>query len=187
VRHLFAVSLLPLIIGTSAVAASAPKESWGKAGITLKQYRQDALDCGLKGYYTDISQTDDAKAFVSASKQLDAITTGSFAPITVESNATGPDTTNAVQQMAQYANQQQHVVDSVRADSRFHSIKQTLTANTEQCLASRGYSKFALTADQRHAISKLKAGSDQRREYLYDLASDPTVLAAQKVSVSASR
>ena len=179
-RHLFAVSLLPLVVATAAAAAPAPKESWGKAGITLKQYREDALDCGLKGYYTDISQTQDAKAFVTASKQLDSVTIGATVPMTVESNATGPNTTNSVDQMAQYANQQQHIVDSVHADSRFHSIKQTLTSNTEQCLASRGYSKFALTPDQRHALTKLKAGSDQRREYLYNLASDPNVLRAQR-------
>lgn len=177
-RRLFAVSLL-LVVGTAAVAAPAPKESWGKAGITLKQYRHDALDCGLAGYYTDISQTQDAKAFVTASKQLDSVTTGANAPMTVETNAAGPPTTNSIDQMAQYATQQQHIVDSVHADSRFRSIKQTLTSQTEQCLASRGYSKFALTADQRHALTKLKAGSDERREYLYNLASDPSVLTNQ--------
>lgn len=186
-RCWFAVSLISVSLASVAIAAPAPKESWGKAGITLAQYRQDALECGLKGYYTDISKTEDAKAFVSASKQLDAITTGSSVPMTVESNAAGPDTTNEVQQMAQYANQQQHVVDNVRVDSRFRSIKQTLTSNTEQCLAQRGYSRFALTDEQRHALSKLKAGSDQRRLYLYQLASNPAVLAAQRISTTATR
>jgi hypothetical protein len=186
-RRLFAISLISAFVATSASAAPAPKESWGKAGITLAQYRQDALDCGLKGYHTDISRTEDAKAFVSASKQLDAITTGSSVPMTVESSGTGPDTTNEVQQMAQYANQQQHVVDNVRVDSRMRSIKRTLTANTEQCLAERGYSRFALTDEQRHALSKLKAGSDERRAYLYRLASNPAVLTPQKVDSTATR
>ena len=186
-RHLLTVSLLPIAVATSAVAAPAPKESWGKAGISLTQYRQDALECGLQGHYTDISKTDDAKAFVTASKRLDAMTTGATAPMTLESNPAGPPTTNDVSQIAQYANEQQHVVDSVHADSRFRSIKNSLVSNTEQCLASRGYSKFALTADQRRALTKLKAGSDARREYLYDLARDPAVLAAQRVAASASR
>lgn len=186
-RHRFAVSLLPLLFATSSMAAPAPKESWGKAGITLAQYRQDAVDCGMKGYYTDISKTDDAKAFVNASRQLDAITTGASAPMTLETNATGPDTTNAVDQAAQYANQQQHIVESVHADARFHSIKRTLVSGTEQCLADRGYSRFALTDEQRHMLGKLKPGSDQRRMYLYQLASDPAVLAKQKVSTTATR
>jgi len=186
-RTLFAVSVLPLVIAAAASAAPAPKESWGKAGITLTQYRQDSIECGLQGHYTDISETQDAKVFVGASSQLDSVTTGASAPMTVESNAAGPPTTNAVEQMAQYANRQQHIVDSVHVDSRLKSIKKTLTSTTEQCLASRGYSKFALTADQRRALTKLKAGSDARREYLWNLASDPDVLRAQQVSATASR
>src|SRR5579872_4703522 len=107
-RHLFAVSIISLAVGSLAAAAPAPQESWGKAGITLVQYRQDSLECGLKGYYTDISQTQDAKVFVKASRQLDAVTTGATAPMTVESNAGGPDTTNTVDQMEQFADQQHH-------------------------------------------------------------------------------
>ena len=69
-------------------------------------------------------------------------------------------------------------------DSRLKSIKKTLTSTTEQCLATRGYSKFALTADQRRALTKLKPGSDQRREYLYNLASDPEERLTRSVSKS---
>jgi hypothetical protein len=182
-RKLFAVSLLSILAAAPALSAPAPEESWGKAGITLEQYRQDSIECGLKGHYTDISNTDDAKAFVKASSQLDTVTTGASTPMTVESSATGPDTTNSVEQMAQYAARQQHIVDSVRPDERYKSIKRTLVAQDEQCLIGRGYSKFVLTDDQRRALRKLKAGSDQRREYLYGLASNPTVLASQKASL----
>ena len=181
-RRLFAVSLFSLAIAMPATSAPAPKESWGKAGITLAQYRQDSIECGLKGYYTDISKTEDAKAFVKASNQLDAITTGATAPMTVESNPGGPDITNAADQMGAYAAQQQHIVDNVRPDERFKSIKHTLESKAEQCLASRGYSKFALTNEQRHALKKLKAGSNERRAYLYSLASSPAVLQSQKVA-----
>ena len=180
-RRLFAVSLVSAMFATAAAGAPSPKESWGKAGITLAQYRQDSLECGLKGYYTDISKTEDAKQFVKASQQLDAITTGASAPMTVESNATGPDKTNAADQLAAYADQQQHIVESVRPDERYKSIKKTLVSSTEQCLAGRGYSKFELTDDQRKILRKLKAGSDQRRAYLYSLASNPTVLQTQKM------
>jgi hypothetical protein len=179
-RYLFGFSFL--FVAAPLVAAPAPKESWGKAGVTLAQYRRDALSCGLNGYYTDISKTDDAKAFVKASNQLDAVTSGASAPMTLESNAAGPDITNMAEQAAGFADQQQHIVDSVRPDERYRSIKKTLVSNDEQCLASRGYSKFALTGQQRKALSKLKAGSDARRAYLYSLATDPNVLQSQKVA-----
>jgi hypothetical protein len=171
---------LAVLVGSSVTAAPAPQASWGKAGISLEQYRKDSLECGLKGYYSDISKTDDAKAFVTASRQLDTMTTGASAPNVTASSGTGPSSTDAVDQMVRYADQQQHIVDSARPNERFHNIKKTLVSVTEQCLAARGYSKFELTDEQRHTLKKLKAGSDQRRAYLYSLATSPEVLASQK-------
>src|SRR4051794_12285951 len=63
--------LLCSIVGTSAAAAPVPQQSWGKAGISFDQYRQDAIECGREGYYLDISQTADAKELVRASRRLD--------------------------------------------------------------------------------------------------------------------
>ena len=181
-RRLFAFSLSSALIATSAAAATAPKESWGKAGVSLAQYRQDALDCGLQGYYTDISKTDDAQAFVKASKQLDAITTGGMAPMRTGSSGTGPDTTDSIDQALRYADQQEHIIQGIRPEERFKNIKATLVTNAQQCLQKRGYSKFELTADQQKRLRKLKAGSDERRAYLYSLATDPAVLQSQKAA-----
>jgi hypothetical protein len=50
------------------------------------------------------------------------------------------------------------------------------------CLTSRGYSEFALTAEQRSALDKLPQGSDARRDYLYKLGTDAGVLAKQTVT-----
>jgi hypothetical protein len=175
-RYLTIVSIGALFIAAPAVSAPAPKESWGKPGITLAQYRQDALECGLKGYYTDISKTDDAKAFVNASRQLDTLTNGGSTPVDAS------DPAAAMDQAVQYANQQQHVVDSVHADERIRNIKKTLVTNDQQCLAQRGYSKFVLTDEQRRILGKLKAGSDRRRAFLYSLASDPAILQSQRVA-----
>jgi hypothetical protein len=178
-RSIFFVSIVSLISAV-AVAAPAPPESWGKAGVTLDQYRQDALECGLKGYYTDISNGDDAKEFARASRQLDNLNS-TYAPGTATS---GPGASNGVYEMAQYAASEQHIVDSVRPDMRYKSIKHSLEATTADCLQQRGYSKFTLTDEQRHRLSKLKAGSDERRAYLYSLASDASVLTSQRALVT---
>jgi len=182
-RFIFSVPLCAGIIASSAASAPAPTESWGKAGITLAQYRQDALECGLRGYYTDISKTQDAKEFVRASRQLDTITAGAMGPSTTGSNNTGPSGNNSIEQAAQYADIQQHIIEGVRPDERMRNIKKTLVANDQQCLVQRGYSKFVLTDDQRRALHKLKDGSDARRAYLYNLASNPAVLQNQKAPV----
>jgi hypothetical protein len=54
----------------------------------------------------------------------------------------------------------------------------------EGCLAARGYVKFELTDGQYRQLKGLEPGSDERRAYLYSLASDPDVLAAQAVTES---
>jgi hypothetical protein len=179
-RLLFAVSALSVVAAASASASAAPQDSWGKLGISFAQYRQDALYCGKQGYTRDISKTDDAKAFVSASKQLDAITPGAPTSTVSSSSSTGPATDNSIDQMVEYADQQQHIIDSIHPEQRFRSIKQTLLSTVDQCLTSRGYSRFRLTDGQRKQLSRLKAGSDERKHYLYSLASDPAVLQSQK-------
>jgi hypothetical protein len=184
-RRLFAVSLFALLVAAPAVSAPAPEESWGKAGVSLAQYRQDAIDCGLQGYYLDISKTEDAKAFVTASRQLDAVTNGASAPNVTGTSATGPSSTDSVDQMVLYANQQQRIVENVRPQQRYRNIKQMLLSKTDECLVQRGYSKFRLTGEQRHRLRKLKFGSDERRAYLYRLASDPVVLASQRAVAQA--
>ena len=146
---------------SAALAAPAPQVSWGKAGITLDQYRQDALECGLKGHYTDVSQTQDAKVLARASGRLENL------PTTLDP--------------MDYAVTQGHIIASARPDLRFRNVKNTLESTTAECLVERGYSRFTLTDEQRHALTKLKVGSDQRRAYLYSLASNPAVLQNQRV------
>ena len=182
-RPLSVISLTSAALASAAVAAPAPQESWGKAGVSLDQYRQDALECGLQGHYTDISKTEDAKEFVRASRQLDTMTTSTYAPNTTSAGGTGPVGTDTVDQMARYAANQQHVIQGVRPDERFRNIKKTLVLKTQQCLTQRGYSPFTLTGEQRRQLKHLKAGSDARRAYLYSLASNPAVLQSQRAAV----
>ena len=167
---------IALMISLAAVSAPAatstqgPKESWGKAGVSFEQYREDAVECGRSGYYLDVSSTEAAKQLVSASRQLDMIAQGS-----------GVD---PMDQALHYANQRQRIVSSTHPDKQFNDIKDLLQATVDRCLKSRGYLKFQLTDDQRRALRKLKIGSEARHIYLYRLASDPAVLAGQAENVA---
>jgi len=182
-RHLIGLSFIAVSLAASANAAPAPQESWGKSGVTLAQYRQDAIDCASLGYYLDIASTDDAKAFVTASRRLDSLPMGATAVSTTGSGSTGPSGDNSAQAMADFAGVQQHIIDSVHPDARFRSIKKLQLSTTEQCLTKRGYSKFWLTDDQRRRLRKLKFGSDERRAYLHSLASNSVVLRKQAAVV----
>ena len=172
-RRLFALSLLGLF-AASAAAAPAPEESWGKAGVSLAQYRQDAIDCAVEGYTLDISKTEDAQEFVRATRELESIPGGMI----VQSIGITP-TANSVD-VVSWAGIQQHIIDGIRPEERFKNIKAMQVAKTDSCLVKRGYSKFRLTDDQRKQLRRLKFGSDQRRAYLYSLASNPAVLQSQR-------
>lgn len=164
------------LLATSAFAAPAPQDSWGKAGVSLAQYRQDSVECATEGYNLDISQTEDAQVFVRATRELQIVPSG-----LIIANIGGPlgGAGNSVNVVANWAGVQQHIVDSTRPEERFKNIKQMQLAKTDQCLVSRGYSKFRLTDEQRSRLRKLKFGSDERRAYLYSLASNPAVLQSQ--------
>jgi NAD(P)-dependent dehydrogenase (short-subunit alcohol dehydrogenase family) len=174
-RRMFAVSIV-VLLASSAAAAPAPEESWGKAGVSLSQYRQDAVDCAQAGYYLDISKSDDAQQFVRASRELNNLP----GPSIYQTVGTGPGSSSSVDVTVNFAGIQQHIIESVRPGERFKSIKQMQLAKTDECLVRRGYSKFRLRDDQRRQLHHLKFGSDERRAYLYSLASDSAVLAAQK-------
>ena len=170
-------AILPILfVAGSASGSPAPQDSWGKAGVSLAQYRQDAVDCAVEGYNLDISKSDDAHAFVRASSELDSVP----GPVINQTVGTGPNGTNTVDVMADFANIQGHIIDNLRPEQRFKSIKQMQLAKISACLKERGYLKFRLTQEQRHRLTKLKFGSDQRREYLYSLASNADILASQK-------
>ena len=185
-RRLYAVSLFILASSAAAAAAPAPEESWGKAGVSFQQYRQDSIECGREGYYLDISETADAKEFARASRRLDNLN-GTFSGNATGASGTGPASANSVDQMARFAVNQQRIIESVRPEERFRNLKRTLQSATDACLIGRGYSKFALTAAQRRQLKKLKVGSDERHAYLFRLGSDPAVLAAQVVTPPATR
>src|SRR4051812_29221311 len=67
-----------MIAATAAFPAAAARLvnpglgiSWGKAGISLAQYRQDAIECGRNAAATDLAGTDPAKAFVIGSRLME--------------------------------------------------------------------------------------------------------------------
>ena len=167
-RHLFVISLL--LFASSAASATAPKDSWGKVGVTFGQYRQDSIDCATQGYYTDVADSNAAKTLVVASRRLDNL---SGAGVAVAPGADPMD------QAIQFANDNQRIVDQARPDKQFSDVKNILQSVVEECLTGRGYSKFRLTDVQRRRLTKMKFGSEKRREYLYSLASNPSVLRKQ--------
>jgi hypothetical protein len=148
--------------------------SWGKPGVSLAQYRADAIHCGLSAYDTDLAGTDPAKALVIGSRLID--------------NDPDPTATAVIDPMAgpaaapeatQNAGSTASVTQMIAPDRQIAKAGDILESALERCLRQQGYRKFKLNSEQRHRLSKLPAGSDARRAYLHSLASDPDILSRQ--------
>lgn len=129
-----------------------PSKSWGKADVSLAEYREDAITCGRQAAALDVGGSGPAEALVLASRMID--------------NA--PDAWTTVDAM-RIASPERNML----------KVGDMLEAELERCLTGHGYRKFKLTPEQRHRLAKLAVGSDERHAYLHSLASDPAVLARQ--------
>ena len=83
---------------------------------------------------------------------------------------------------ARYAASSERIRSGARSEKHIGDLKLAMLGIVERCLVDRGYSRFALTAEQRKALRKLRKGSDQRHAYLHSLASDPIVLEQQAIN-----
>jgi hypothetical protein len=164
------------LVATPASAEPKPVDSWGRAGIDYDTYRNDSLECGLVGYYADVSNTEQAQLFVGATRQLESVDNPNYAPPSASVE-------DAAAMGAEQARRYEQIRRSIRPEQRMKELKEGMVAVVEDCLAERGYIKFRLTEDQSAALADLDRGSDERRAFLYGLASNPDVLDAQALEL----
>ena len=164
---LLVLAAMPL--ATPAHAADAPRFSWGKAGVGYDQYRNEAYDCAMVGLNTDISGSEPVEALRTADRQMEAL----------ESRMQGiGSSSDPVAAGTRHANDVESVRAAARPDRQVEAIKQLVFPAIQQCMIDRGYTRFALTEEQRAEMSEL--GREEGRAYLHKLASDAAVLEQQK-------
>lgn len=153
------LSGLALAIPASAHAAPI---SWGRAGVSLAQYRADAVECGRLGANTDISKEPATQSIVAAEQ---------FTERNLNVPVVGPD---AVLEQALMARR-------LRPAKKLAEAQSVMLTETEQCLTRLGYSRFMLTSEQNRRLGRFRLGTPERHAYLHALASDRAVLAKQAV------
>lgn len=176
--------LLPVAL--AAAPADKPVLSWGKPGVSIDAYRDDANLCASRAWNADVADTEAARVFRQGTQQIDAITQTAGGVTRVELNAEGgvasidPFELNRQAQIGQ-------IVEGTRPRERMQEVRDLQLDTLAACLRSLGYVRFALTDRQRKALGKLKRGSDERHAFLHRLASDPAVLATQPAGATATR
>lgn len=167
-------------LATAAIAANAPQTSWGKAGVSFDDYRNDATLCLREAAGIDLTGTEPANALVLASRRMAAGQTSDYTPTVGGANSTGPSTTNSGFDPAiEAANRMQQERMAARPDLRIRQAHDIMQRRLDHCLAGRGYHRFRLTDAQRSRLRHFPERAAERQTYLHSLASDPQVLAAQ--------
>lgn len=141
----------------------APPQSWGKPGVSMADYRAQAAECTRRAYDMDLSKTKQADALARATTRIDSLN---------DQANLSPDPAQAYGDIAR---QQQQVNYPLIQEQLEEMMQETV----DKCLTQLGYRRFHLTDEQRKVLGGLPFGSEARRTYLYSLASDPAVLAAQ--------
>jgi hypothetical protein len=151
-----------LLAVSTPASASAPHTSWGHAGVSIAQYRADAVQCGRLGANADIASEPATKAFAAAERFAER-------NLTMQLSDT------------ELATEQALMVRRLRPEKRLSEVQVVMLNTTEQCLTRLGYRQFTLTREQNRRLGRLRVGTPERHAYLHALASDPAVLEAQSL------
>jgi hypothetical protein len=169
-----------ILIGTlAACASSAAVTSWGKAGVSMVDYRLDSAQCIIEATAAaGQPNTPDA----TAGRQRDATSMGNNTAGDTGVGTSGPAGLTSSGGAISY---QGAATPEVANQAAMQQRAQEMAAKRAQkeamnhCLASRGYREFRLTPEQAARLSQLPEGSVERREYLYSIGTDPNVIATQ--------
>lgn len=184
-RLLGCAALLSMPVSAGANEA-APRTVWAKADIGYEQYRNDGLECGMKGLASNIDNSAEVKTLARASRQLESIDASARAAWSQDAGQMGQTGLGSVQMRngldiaANKAIQAQAVREAARPEEQYARIKEMMFQIVRSCMIDRGYAKIVLTEDQRKEYGRVEGGADARRAYIHKLASDPHVLEAQR-------
>lgn len=156
---------------TAAQAADAPRFAWGKAGVSYDQYREEAYECAVAGYDTNIENSEPVVKLRSATQQMEALD-AQQGGVEISGDPAAAGIRRAQDLSA--------IRETARAEKQVSAVKKILFSAMQQCMIQRGYTRFALTEDQRGEVAKLKDHSPERRVFLHKLASDAAILEQQK-------
>ncbi|MDF2970675.1 MAG: hypothetical protein K0R61_1125 [Microvirga sp.] len=167
------ITILLLALALSACATPTAQTSWGKAGVSMADYRLDSAQCIIEASGGGPTQT------AEASKSGDSNQNSSTTESRGGTNGPGGLSSGGAIVYSGSANPEDANQAAIQQRSQEMQAKRAQKLRAERCLASRGYRQFKLTPEQAAHLAKLPEGSAERRAYLHSIGSDPTVIAAQ--------
>jgi len=182
---MFVVCASAVIAGCS-VNGAQPTTAWGKKDVSMLDYRTDGGQCAVyaatfmsgnnaansAGGINGANGTAPQQAPSGSASSGNAAAGGSGGASSTPTVSGGTYRDSASPDFVNRAAMQQRAQELSEQRARSDALK--------SCLTDRGYTEFALTPEQKSQLSKLPAGSEERREFLYKLGTNADVLAKQK-------
>ena len=164
------LALIPPAMAQAPSLADLHKASWGKPGVSLEQYRADAVQCALEASSYDITQAPVGQKLLAYNKGRERARLYAWMQAPTQWGSDGPFLVRSSPWL-------EHFEDTVYLETR--DLQYDVLG---RCLRERGYRQFRLTAQQIKTLDGLQRGSEARRTYLHRLASDPVVMAHQSLT-----
>lgn len=178
-RSLSCAVAVACLVSAPLIGARTEAVSWGKPGVTIEQYRRDAVECGRAGYYMDVSDTEPAHVFKQATRQLEANEADLHSAAMLAGGGPPSERLAALAEVEDIVSRSTHIVEGARPQERMKTVGTLMQAKVDDCLRQRGYIRFRLTDAQRKQLGRLHLGSPARHAFLHGLATDPAVLSNQ--------
>jgi hypothetical protein len=165
-----------------ACAAQGPATTWGKENVSMSDYRLDGALCAAvaAGKQIDPNAANTAGGINGKNSTGQALPNQVGGPNSAPSGGAFPTggggayRDSASADVVSRAAQQQRTQELAAQRARTDALK--------SCLVRRGYTEIRLTAEQRAQLAKLPEGSDERREYLHKIGSDPENIKAGRIA-----
>jgi len=174
------------VMGCS-VNSSNPTTAWGKKDVTMINYRTDGAECAVLAATTNSSANGANTAGGISGANSTVPQQRASGASSASAGASGGPSSGGAQSVGGGGTYRDSGSADLATRAAMQQQSQEMQANRmrndrlKSCLVSRGYTEFNLNADQRAKLATLPQGSDERREYLYKLGTDPDVLAKQAV------
>jgi hypothetical protein len=176
-------------VAASGCATNAPQMAWGKPGVTRIDYGTEIGMCtghaamqgsGGNGAHTaggingSNSTASSSPAPSGASISNTAASTGGASTGSRSGPSPGGGGNYSGMATSDYAARA-----ATQQQAQEMAVQRARAAALRGCLTERGYQEFALNAEQRAQLAKLKKGSAEYHEYLYQLGSDAEIVGKQ--------
>jgi hypothetical protein len=175
------------VMGCS-VNSSTPTTAWGKKDVTMINYRTDGAECAVLAATTNTGEnganTAGGISGSNASVPQQRASGGSSASAGPSAGASsgGAQTVGGGGMYRDSGSADLATRAAMQQQSAEMAANRARSDRLKSCLVSRGYTEFSLNAEQRAKLATLPQGSDERRDYLYKLGTDPAVLEKQAVA-----